>query len=262
VVRIAVITGGSSGIGEAIARALSGRGWGCVLLARDRGRLERVAEEIGAEHAVCDVSDRSQVEAVAARIGARHPAVHLLVNNAGFTRRKGFLELPPGEIEDVVRTNYLGSVWCLLAFLHLLEAARPADVVNIVSVAGTVAHGSSGPYAAAKHAQLAFSRAVTVELAPRGIRVHTVNPGPVETPGFPQRMLLGRQVARRVVLMPDAVAEAVLGALERGRTEVVVPRYLRAAGAAQALAPATLARLVSRASGLPGAPPGREPRRR
>jgi len=259
-VRVAVVTGGSSGIGAALARLLTARGWRCVLLARGREQLERVAEEVGAEAEPCDVGDRAQVEQVAARVRDRHPAVHLLVNNAGLTRRKGFLELPAEQIEEMVRTNYLGGVWCLLAFLPLLEAGRPSDVVNVVSVAGTVAHGSSGPYAAAKHAQLAFSRATTVELAPRGIRVHTVNPGPVETPGFPQRILLERPVVRGIVLTPERVAEVVMGAIEHNRAEVVVPRYLRLAGAVQALAPASLARLVSRAGGRAGALRDREQR--
>jgi uncharacterized protein len=259
-VRVAVVTGGSSGIGAAVARLLAARGWRCVLLARGRERLERVAKEIDGEAEPCDVGDRAQVAAVAARIGKRHPAVNLLVNNAGLTRRKGFLELPPEQIEEMVRTNYLGGVWCLLAFLPLLEARPPSDVVNVVSVAGTVAHGASGPYAAAKHAQLAFSRATTVELAPRGIHVHTINPGPVETPGFPQRMLLERPLVRRLVLTPERVAEAVLSAIEHNRAEVMVPRYLRLAGAVQALAPASLARLVSRAGGQAGALRDRERR--
>jgi short-subunit dehydrogenase len=251
-VRIAVITGGSSGIGAALARLLTRQGWRCVMLARDRERLARVAEELGAEAEPCDVADRSQVDDAAARVAERHEAIHLLVNNAGFTRRKSFLESTPEEIEGLVRTNYLGSVWALLAFLPLLEAGRPSAVVNVASVAGTVAHGASGPYAAAKHAQLAFSRATTVELARKGIRAHTVNPGPVETPGFPQRRLLERPIARRVVLTPEQVAEAIVRAVERNRAEVVLPRYLRVAGAAQALAPASLARLVSRAAGRAG----------
>jgi short-subunit dehydrogenase len=248
-VRIAVVTGGSSGIGAATARALTIRGWRCILLARNRERLQSVADELGAEVEQCDVGERSQVQAAAARVTERHPALHLLVNNAGFTRRKPFLESPPDEIEAIVRTNYLGSVWALLAFLPLLEAGKPADVVNIASVAGTVAYGASGPYAAAKHAQLAFSRATTAELAPRGIRVHTVNPGPVETPGFPQGRLLGHRLLRHAVLTPEQVADEIVKAVERNRAEIVRPRYLRAAGAAQALAPATLAQVLRRAGG-------------
>jgi len=253
---IAVITGGSSGIGAATARVLTEAGWRCVLLARDPERLARVAKELGAEAEQCDVADRRQVNDAVARIAERHEAIQLLVNNAGFTTRKGFLESTPEEIEDITRTNYLGSVWALFAFLPLLEAGRPSDVVNVASVAGTVAHGSSGPYAAAKHAQLAFSRATTTELAGRGIRVHTVNPGPVETPGFPQRMLLQHRLLRHVVLTPEQVANAIVRAVERNRAEVVLPRYLRVAGAAQALAPASMARLVSRAGGRFGGRPG------
>src|SRR4029450_3808307 len=118
---------------------------------------------------------RDRVNDVAARVGERHEAVHLLVNNAGFTTRKNFLESTPDEIESVAATNSLGSVWSLLAFLPLLEAGRPSDVVNVASVAGTVAHVASGPYAAAKHAQLAFSRAATVAIAARALHVATMH---------------------------------------------------------------------------------------
>jgi short-subunit dehydrogenase len=250
-IRVAVVTGGSSGIGLATARLLAERGWRCVLLARGRERLEAAAAELGAEPEPCDVSERSEVEEAARRIGRRHPAIHLLINNAGIPGRGGFLEVEPERIEAVLRTNYLGSVWCTRAFLPLLEAAAPADVVNVVSVAGLVAHGASGPYSASKHAQLAFSRAATADLGRRGVRVHAVCPGPVETPGFPQRSLLERRLARRTVLRPEQVADAILAAVERGRAEVVVPRYLRLAGVAQAALPSTIARLATRARGRP-----------
>jgi short-subunit dehydrogenase len=248
-VRVAVVTGGSSGIGAATARLLTTRGWHCVLVARGAEKLEELAAEIGAEAEACDVSDRAQVDEVAARIAKRHPAVELLVNNAGFTGRRGFLELEPEETEQIVDTVYLGSVWCVRALLPLLEAARPSDVVNVVSVAGTFSHGASGPYSAAKHAQLAFSRSIRVELAGRGISVHTVNPGPVETPGFPQRHLLSRRLGRLLVLQPERIAETIVRAVERDRAEVVVPRFLRVAGAIQALAPGAVSRLATRARG-------------
>jgi uncharacterized protein len=245
-VQVAVVTGGSSGIGAALARALSRRGWHCVLLARGRERLERVAAELNAEFEQCDVSDREQVERVARRIGETHPAVHLLVNNAGVSERRDLLELPPERIEEVVRINYLGSVWCLRAFLPLLEAGAPSDLVNVVSVAGTISYGSGGAYTASKHAQLAFSRRVAVELAPKRIRVHTINPGPVPTPSFPQGRLLRHPLARHWVLTPEEVAEAIVRTLERGRAEIIRPRSLRMVGVAQSLAPATIARVMAR----------------
>jgi len=244
--RVAVVTGGSKGIGAATARLLSARGWQCVLLARGAEPLKAVAEELGAESEVCDVSKRGEVAQAAARIARRHEAIHLLVNNAGYTGRRGFLDLEEEAIANIVETVYLGSVWCLRAFLPLLEAGQPSDVVNVVSVAGTFAHGSSGPYTAAKHAQIAFSRSVRTELGPRGVRVHTVNPGPVETEGFPQRHLLRSPLGSRLVLQPEAVAETIMRSFERDRAEIVVPRYLRLAGPLQAVFPGTLARLASR----------------
>jgi uncharacterized protein len=256
-VRIALVTGGSTGIGAALARALTASGWRCVLLARNLERLQELADEIGGEAEACDVSNRAEVDQVAARIAERHPAVHLLVNNAGIPARGTFLELPPERIEQVIRTNYLGGVWCVRAFLPLLEAAEQAQVVNVVSIAGLVTGGAYGPYAAAKHAQLAFSRAIARELAPSGISVLTVNPGPVETEGFPQRDLLASPIARRAVLQPDDVARKIVKALERGRAEIVLPRYLRAVALAESLAPAVISRLLSRGAGRTGALRGR-----
>jgi uncharacterized protein len=247
--RVAVVTGASSGIGAEVARGLAARGTLCVLLARREERLRALAEEIGGEAARCDVADRAGVEEVAARVLERHPRVHVLVNNAGIPARTSFLDGDPERIEAAIRTNYLGGIWCLRAFLPGLRAGAPSDVVNVVSVAGTFAHGASGPYSASKHAQLAFSRSIRIELASRGVRVHTVNPGPVETPGFPQRHLLSHRVGGRLVLQPERIAETIVRAVERDRAEVVVPRYLRVAGAIQALAPGTVARLATRARG-------------
>ena len=178
--QVAVVTGASSGIGEATARELARRGWLCVLLARRAERLEAVASEIGGEWEVCDVGDRAQVEEVAGRVLERHPSIALLVNNAGMPARGSFLEIDPKLIERVIDVNYLGGVWCLRAFLPGLSGRRlrsgggrpgrgGAHVVNLVSVAGTVAFAPAGAYASAKHAQLAFSRSTAALLRGTGI---------------------------------------------------------------------------------------------
>lgn len=242
---VAVVTGGSSGIGAAVARALRRRGWECVLLARGEERLRPLAEEVGAEWELCDVGDRGAVDRTAAAVVERHPRISLLVNNAGIPGRGTFLRASVDRIEEVTRTNYLGGVWCLRAFLPALEAAAPSDVVNVVSVAGTVATGAGGPYTASKHAQLAFSRSTTAELRPRGVRVHTILPGFVETEGFPQRKRFGPALSTLVV-EPELIAERLLVAVERDRREVFVPRWYRVAPLAQALAPKLVARLASR----------------
>ena len=244
--RVAVVTGASSGIGEAIARALAREGWLCVLVARRRERLEPLATELGGEAEVCDVRDREAVDRTAAAIAERHPAIGLLVNNAGIPGRRRFTEIDPDLIETLIRTNYLGGVWFLRALLPALERGRPSHVVNVVSVAGVVAFPPSGPYSASKHAQIAFSRATVGELRPRGIHVHTVNPGFVETEGFPQRDVLANPILRRLVVGPEVVAARVLAVIERDRVESFVPGWYRIAAIVQGLAPSLLARLLAR----------------
>lgn len=192
------------------------------------------------------MSRRDDVERVAAAVTAKHPQIQLLVNNAGIPGRAGFLKIEPERLEQLAHTNYLGGVWCLRAFLPALEAARPAHVVNIVSVAGSVAFGPAGPYSASKHAQLAFSRATTVELRPRGVHVHTVNPGFVETEGFPQATVLRSALLRRLVVDPEHVARQVLTVVDRDRREAFVPHWYRVAAIAQALVPGIVVRMAAR----------------
>jgi NAD(P)-dependent dehydrogenase (short-subunit alcohol dehydrogenase family) len=245
-VKVAVVTGASSGIGAEIARGLARSGWLCVVVARREDRLRDVATEIGGEVEVCDVSDRPSVQAMAARVLERHPEIHLLVNNAGVSGRSTFLDGKPEVIEGVMRTNYLGSVWCLHAFMTGLEAAAPSDVVNIVSIAGEVAFPPSGPYSASKHAQLAFSRATAAQLRARRIRVHTVKPGFVETEGFPQAWL--PRYAQPLVIGPEAVAKHVLASIDRGRGETSVPRHYGLVAPLQALLPNVFARVLGLSS--------------
>ena len=240
------MTGASSGIGAAIARALAGRGWQTVLLARREDRLRALSEEVGGEYEVCDVGRRADVERVAAEVIERHPRIELLVNNAGIPGRRGFTEINLDRLEEVLRVNYLGAVWCLRAFLPALERAERSDVVNIVSVAGTVAYGPAGPYSASKHAELAFSRSTTAELRSRGIHVHTVNPGFVETEGFPQASVLRSALMRRLVVRPEHIADHVVKVIERDKRETFVPPWYRAAAIAQAVAPGFVARIASR----------------
>ena len=189
------------------------------------------------EHEECDVSDRQAVDAVAARVLERHAAIELLVCNAGVAARSGFLDGEPERIEQVMRVNYLGSLWTVRAFLPGL--GRGTHIVVIVSVAGTVA---GGPYSASKHAQLALSRSLAVELAPRGISVQTINPGLIETEGFQQRGRLG-QLGGRLVADPPLVASRILAAVEHDRREIFVPRWYRPFAWVQALAPGTVARV-------------------
>jgi NAD(P)-dependent dehydrogenase (short-subunit alcohol dehydrogenase family) len=215
-------------------RALQARGTLVVGLSRRPSAAD--------EHEECDVADRASVEAAATRVLERHPRIDLLVNNAGVGARGNYLDVEPDVIERVTRVNYLGSVWATLAFLPGL--GQGSHLVNLVSVAGTVA---GGPYSASKHAQLAFSRSITVELAPRGVSVHTVNPGFVETEGFPQRGHLGPLLSKLVV-DPPFVVQRLLEAVDKDKREIFVPRWYRPFAWGQALAPGLVASARARTS--------------
>lgn len=216
-------------------RALRARGTLVVGLSRRTSEAD--------EHEECDVADRASVEATAERVLARHPKIDLLVNNAGIGARSNYLDADPDVIERVLRVNYLGAVWSTRAFLPGL--GRGSHLVNLVSVAGTV---SIGPYSASKHAQLAFSRSIAVELAPRGIFVHTVNPGFVETEGFPQRERFGPLLTKLFIVDPPFVVQRLLDAVDKDKREIVVPRWYRPAAWAQALAPGAFANARARTS--------------
>jgi NAD(P)-dependent dehydrogenase (short-subunit alcohol dehydrogenase family) len=226
--RVAVVTGASSGIGAALVRRLQTDGWRVVGLQRRPSAAD--------ENEECDLGDRASVQAAAVRVLERHPSVELVVCNAGVAARANFLDGNVEAIERVMRVNYFGSVWTVLAFLPGLQPG--SHVVNVVSVAGAVA---GGPYSASKHAQLAFSRSVARELAPRGVSVHTINPGFVETEGFPQR---GRHGAfDRLVVDPPLVADRIIRAIECDRREIYVPWWYRLAAWAQTLAPGLFSRV-------------------
>ena len=117
--------------------------------------------------------------------------------------------------------------------------------MNIVSVAGTVAFAPAGAYASSKHAQLAFSRSLSAALRGTGIQVHSVLPGFVETEGFPQKGVLRSRLLSRFVIHPPRVAEAIVGAVEKGKREVTVPWFpYRQISILQALVPGLMARFV------------------
>jgi NAD(P)-dependent dehydrogenase (short-subunit alcohol dehydrogenase family) len=236
-VRVAVVTGASSGIGAELVRQLRARGWHTVGVSRRPSDAD--------EHEECDVADRAAVEATAARVLDRHPRLDLLVSNAGLGAGSGrFADVEPERLERALGVNFLGSVWVARAFLPGLGPG--SHLVNVVSVAGLIA---DGPYSATKHAQLALSRSLAVELAPRGISVLTVNPGFVETPGFPQRERFGPLLSRAIVVDPPFVAGRILAAVDKDRREIVVPRWYRPPALLQALVPGLFARLRGRLSG-------------
>jgi len=189
---VALVTGASSGIGEATAAKLAGLGADVALVARRRDRIEklagRLAERGGRTLVIeADVTDREQAESAVARTVAELGRLDIVINNAGVMLLGPIADAPVEEWEQMVQVNVLGLLYVAKAALpHLLAAAdqdprQVSDLVNISSVAGRVARLGSGVYNATKHGVGAFSESLRQEVTKRHLRVALVEPGAVAT---------------------------------------------------------------------------------
>lgn len=241
--RVAVVTGASSGFGQNIVRELAARDWTTVGLATREDRLAALAEEVGGEYEVCDITDPAQVEIAAGRILDRHENIGLLVNSAGMAMRERLAGVGPEEAEKVIATNYLGSLRVVRALQPGLEASGGADIVDIVSAAATIDNPNSGPYSVSKAAQLAASRMLRADLRPSGIAVHSVLPGKAHTEGHPQKPS-SSPLSKLTRTDVEAVTAVVLDRVGRRPSEVYVPRILKAIGVINGIAPVTAGRII------------------
>lgn len=243
--RVAVVTGASSGIGEATAVRLAGAGMDVVAVARRRDRLEALAAAHDSVHAyAADVTRTSDVDALAAFVADRFGVCHALVNNAGVG---GGAFGSRDDLQDAMRTldvNLGGTVRCTAAFAELLASSAPARVVNVGSVSGKIGLGPAA-YAASKFGMVGFSEALSFSWADRDVVVCQLNPGYAVTEGFPQRQVFGTPM-ERLLVGPDEVAEAILDALVDGLTERTVPKVYRGFVVLRHLVPPLYRRLASR----------------
>lgn len=249
---VALVTGASSGIGRRLALRLGRKGARVALVARRREALATLADEIGeagGEALVlpCDVAERAQAEEACARALDHFGAVDLLVNNAGYGRHRPFLEWDLADMERVMRVNYLGSLYFTKALLSRMVERGRGWVVFMASVAGRIATPEESAYAAAKFAMVGLAEALSLELEDAGVHVLTIFPGVIRTPFFDAETLARMPpVARRQMVEPDGLVEAILKALAQGRRELTYPRRLGIAYLVRALAPGFFRRQVKR----------------
>lgn len=223
--RRAVVTGASSGIGEATVRALRTRGWDVVGVARRADRLQALAAETGAQVAACDLTDDGAVARLVEEVAGSGP-VHALVQVAGGAR--GTERVEDGAPEDwrwMFEANVMSSQRLVAGFLpHLRSAAGAdghADTVFVTSTAAQVAYPGGGGYNAAKAAESMLVRALRLELNGEPIRVSEVAPGMVHTEEFTLNRLRGDAVAAESVysgveapLRAEDVADVIAYALD------------------------------------------------
>jgi short-subunit dehydrogenase len=223
--KIALITGGSAGIGLAVAQQLAKQGCKVALVARKQGPLDEAVKSIGADKAAAfalDVGDLAAMAALPQRVVDRFGALDILVNNAGLHHRGPFLSVDPLKLGDMVTVNLTSPVVLSRAAAPLMR--RGGSIVNVASLAGMVPMRYQVTYGATKAGLRAFSRALRDELVDQGISVSVVSPGPVDTGFFLDEL---DRVADIVFSQPmstaNEVADAVLHAIHHGDADIAVP---------------------------------------
>lgn len=214
--RVGVITGGSTGIGRAIAGELAAAGCRVAICARNPERLEEAAVDLrshGAEVLAVptDVSREEEVNRFARLVEARFGRTSILINNAGIGRFGRFIELTVEEFDETFGVNVRGVFLCSQAFVPGMIEAGDGVVVNIASLAGKNAFATGAVYAASKHALLGMSKCMLLDLREHNVRVLAICPGSVDTPFFDKQDHL-TPVAANILEAKD-VAELVATAI-------------------------------------------------
>lgn len=186
--QVAIVTGGSRGIGRAICLALAARGATVVAAARNEGKLQDLADETRRTELpgkvvprVLDVNDRPAVERFIEQVIGEHKRIDILVNNAGVTRDGLMMSMSDDQFEEVLTTNLKSIFWMTRAASPHMVRARYGRIVNIASVAGVMGNAGQSNYAASKAGVIGFTKSVGKELARRGITCNAVAPGFVTT---------------------------------------------------------------------------------
>ncbi|HYZ46924.1 MAG TPA: SDR family oxidoreductase [Actinomycetota bacterium] len=237
-----VVTGASSGIGRRTALDLAEEGARVCAVARRETLLRALVDEMGGAAAghswvECDVSNRDDVRRLAAHVEEVHGRCDVLVNNAGVGSGAWRARDPVAEVRRVMETNFFGAVHCTAELLALLESTAPSCVVNVASIAGRVPVPRAASYSASKFALVGWSESLWFELAPRGVNVCVIEPGPLATEGFPMEALRRHPVLRFVLTDTERVSRAIRSAVRTRSVSRTAPRWYAAFPIARTLAP-------------------------
>lgn len=228
--KVAVVTGASMGIGEAIAKVFADAGASVVLLSRDVSRGEEARRRVGhVERTLalaCDVRSRDAIDAAVGATIARFGRIDVWVNNAGIGIRDRVAEMDMAACRELFETNFFGAVACIQAVAPTMSKAGGGTIINISSVAGHVPMAFMGAYCASKFALNAIGKAARVELKRGNIRVLTVCPGYVQT-DFGTHLVTSKvgnirpQSVKGITV--ERVARATYNGYRKRKREVIVP---------------------------------------
>ncbi|WP_338540559.1 SDR family NAD(P)-dependent oxidoreductase [Paenibacillus tundrae] len=230
--QVVFITGASSGIGALCAQMLIEEGAIPILAARSRDKLEEIGASLNGQHELLtlDVTNDEQVQAAISNMLEKYGRIDILLNNAGYGKFAAMTEMTVQEFDEMMDVNYMGIVRCTKAVLpHMLKRGT-GQIVNVASMAGKIGTAKSASYTATKHAVLGFSNALRQELRKTGVKVTTINPGPIDTPFFHRADPSGNYVnnVRWMMLKPEDVARHMVQAMKKRKEEVNLPRMASA----------------------------------
>ena len=198
----ALVTGGGRGIGAACARGLAAAGAAVVVCGRGRADLETIANELGGEAFVADLSDRAATDTMIAAMTAKVGRIDILVNNAGVAESASLEKTTDAMWDRILELDATSPFRIARALVPAMIAAGWGRVVNIASNAGVSGYGYTAAYCAAKHAMVGFTRALAIDLARTGVTINALCPGWVET------NLAAEAVARIATKTGRSLAEA------------------------------------------------------
>jgi len=229
--QIVLITGASSGIGKQLAIDFAKRGAVVIGCGRSIARLKEVLKQVRQTSPTslmigCDVGDSEQVHGMIERVLTDYGRVDILINNAGIGMRKPFHQTDLSTVEEIMRVNYFGAVYCTHELLPSMIARGNGQIVNISSVAGNIGTLNMAAYCASKFAMNGWSESLYHELTPLGVKVSLVCPGPVHT-GFSRNFHDSEPQSPPALFVDSSdVSQAVFKVIEHNRFELVMPRWL------------------------------------
>lgn len=245
---VALVTGASTGIGEATAIRLAREpGAELVLVARREERLRELAGSLScrATYVAVDLTEEEAPQRIRRHLEQEHRGeLHLLVNNAGAAWRAGFAEGGYANVHRHMELNFDAVVRLTEALLPLLRTSAPSAIVNVASTAGRVSRARTGSYSASKFALIGWSDSLYAEERPNGVHVGLVLPGFVQTEGFPATELREKALTRWIVSKPSKVAEAIYECGPGRKPERYVPRPYALAAHARILFPSLTRRVL------------------
>lgn len=215
--KTAVVTGGGSGVGRAIALKLAAQGWRVAILGRRAEALKETIQLAGTHapritHHACNIGDASAVAAVGKQILVECGDVQLLVNAAGTNAPRRALEvLSLEDYHAMIATNLNGAYYCVQAFLPQMRARKSGLIVNIVSDAAKQASAKAGPaYVMSKFGMVGLTQSINAEERPNGIRACAILPGDIDTPLLDKRPAPPDATARAKMMRAEDVADCAL----------------------------------------------------